>query len=132
MGRPIAPNELRQHEPCNRLMARDAEFGQIMVGDRVYDQEYDCGQEKGQFPASPSVCSGAGSRPSHCLLHLGRSLAEIVCTEDFTYMKACEGPPCTLLFVDRTRGLAQVAQHGSLRQSSAANCSPKSALEAAS
>jgi predicted RNA-binding Zn ribbon-like protein len=38
------------------------------------------------------------------LLPIARALADLVCTEDFTFVKACEGPPCTLLFVDRTRG----------------------------
>ena len=38
------------------------------------------------------------------LLPVARSLADLVCTEDFTHVKACEGPECTLLFVDRTRG----------------------------
>jgi predicted RNA-binding Zn ribbon-like protein len=35
----------------------------------------------------------------------------------FTHVKACEGPACTLLFLDRTRGHATMVQHGGLRQS---------------
>jgi predicted RNA-binding Zn ribbon-like protein len=102
MGKPIEPNALRQLEPLNQLLARDEEFGQIVVRDRLYRQEHPQG-EKG--------ISGLIWRrqrrwqsPESLLLPLARSLADLVCTEDFTYVKACEGPECTLLFVDRTRG----------------------------
>ena len=102
MGKPIEPNALRQLEPLNQLLARDEEFGQIVVRDRLYRQEHGPG-EKG--------ISGLIWRrqrrwqsPESLLLPLARSLADLVCTEDFTYVKACEGPECTLLFVDRTRG----------------------------
>jgi predicted RNA-binding Zn ribbon-like protein len=30
-----------------------------------------------------------------------------VCAEDFSQVKACEGPACTLLFVDHTRSHAR-------------------------
>src|SRR5713226_481466 len=46
MGRPLKPNALRQVEPLNQLLARDEEFGQIVVRDRLYDQEHDDGQAK--------------------------------------------------------------------------------------
>jgi hypothetical protein len=63
--------------------------------------------------------------PESLLLPLARSLADLVCAEDFTYVKACEGRPCALLFVDRTRGpCAKVVQHGGLRQSSKAVRTP--------
>ena len=104
MGRPLKPNALRQLEPLNQLLARDEEFGQIVVHDRLYDQKHDHGHEKRRV-------SGLAWRPQRrwhssesLLFPIARSLADLVCTEDFTYVKACEGPPCTLLFVDRTRG----------------------------
>jgi predicted RNA-binding Zn ribbon-like protein len=107
MGKPIEPNALRQLEQLNRLLARDEEFGQIVVRDRLSKEEHDHGQqEKGN--------SGLAWRPQRrwqspesLLLPLARSLADLVCTEDFTHVKACEGPECTLLFVDRTRGRAR-------------------------
>ena len=34
-------------------------------------------------------------------------MAKFVCEEDFTQVKACEGPACTLMFVDHTRGHAR-------------------------
>jgi predicted RNA-binding Zn ribbon-like protein len=41
------------------------------------------------------------------LLPIGEALAQLVCTEDFSNIKACEGPVCTLLFTDHTRGHAR-------------------------
>jgi predicted RNA-binding Zn ribbon-like protein len=104
MGKQLQRNALRQLEPLNQLLARDEEFGQIVVRDRPSDQKHHHGRVKG-------AASGLGWRPQRrwhspesLLLPIARSLADLVCTEDFTLVKACEGPPCTLLFVDRTRG----------------------------
>jgi predicted RNA-binding Zn ribbon-like protein len=97
MGRPLPPNALRQLEPLNQLLARDQEFGQIAVRDRR-------GQEQGGNSGLAWRPQRRWHAPESLLLPIARSLADLVCTEDFTHVKACEGPPCTLLFVDRTRG----------------------------
>lgn len=107
MGRPIEPNALRQLEPLNQLLARDEEFGQIVVRDRLHDQEDDHGQENRGTSGLAWRPQRRWQSPKSLLLPLARSLADLVCTEDFTYVKACEGPECTLLFVDRTRGRAR-------------------------
>ena len=41
------------------------------------------------------------------LMPIAEALAKLVCEEDFTQVKACEGPACTLLFADHTRGHAR-------------------------
>jgi predicted RNA-binding Zn ribbon-like protein len=101
MGRPIEPNTVRQLEPLNQLLARDDEFGQIAVRDRLDKQE------RGHAGGVSGLIWRRQRRwqsPEALLFPLARSLADLVCTEDFTRVKACEGPECTLLFVDRTRG----------------------------
>src|SRR6266446_2326904 len=45
--------------------------------------------------------------PDALLSPIGEALAQFVCTEDFSNVKACEGPVCTLLFADHTRGRAR-------------------------
>jgi len=45
--------------------------------------------------------------PESLLLPIGEALAKFVCEEDFSYVKACEGPACTLMFADHTRGHAR-------------------------
>ena len=103
-GKPLPPTALRKLEPLNRLLARDEEFGQIVVRDRLYDQKHGQAQEKGGISGLAWRPQRRWQSPESLLLPIARSLADLVCTEDFTYVKACEGPPCTLLFVDRTRG----------------------------
>jgi predicted RNA-binding Zn ribbon-like protein len=105
-GRPVEPRALRELEPLNQLLARDEQFGQIVVRDRRADHQHD--------HATDGIISPLAWRPQRrwaspesLLLPLARSLADLVCTEDFTHIKACEGPECTLLFVDRTRGRAR-------------------------
>jgi predicted RNA-binding Zn ribbon-like protein len=96
MGRPLPANALRQLEPLNQVLARDEEFGQIVVRGRP-------GQASGLIWRRQRRWHS----PESLLLPLARSLADLVCTEDFTYVKACEGPSCTLLFIDRTRSRAR-------------------------
>jgi predicted RNA-binding Zn ribbon-like protein len=102
MGKSLEPAALRELQPLNQLLARDEEFGQI-VG-QLRD-----GTDRGEGDVA-SLAWHPQRRwrsPESLLLPLARSLAELVCTEDFTYVKACEGTSCTLLFVDRTRGHAR-------------------------
>jgi len=107
MGKPIEPNALRQLEQLNRLLARDEEFGQIVVRDRLSKEDHDRGQEEKGNSGLAWRPQRRWQSPESLLLPLARSLADLVCTENFTYVKACEGPECTLLFVDRTRGRAR-------------------------
>jgi len=104
MGRPLERNALRQLGPLNQLLARDEEFGQIVLRDRLYDQKHDHRKGKGGVSGLAWRPQRRWRSPESLLLPIARSLADLVCAEDFTYVKACEGPPCTLLFVDRTRG----------------------------
>ena len=101
MGRPVEPNALRQLEPLNQLLSRDEEFGQIVVRDRRTAQEHNHASALAWRPQR------RWQSPESLLLPLAQALAELVCTVDFTYVKACEGPECTLLFVDKTRGRAR-------------------------
>jgi predicted RNA-binding Zn ribbon-like protein len=104
MGRPLKPKALRELEPLNQLLARDEEFGQIVA--RGADND---GAEPGQGPVS-SLAWRPERRwhsPESLLFPIARALADLVCLEDFTYVKACEGQPCTLLFIDRTRSHAR-------------------------
>jgi predicted RNA-binding Zn ribbon-like protein len=91
-GGPLTAASLDELDPLNRLLERDEKYGRLVVR-----------QE------------GAGSRltleslrrrrsPESLLQPLGEALATLVTEEDFTYIKSCEGPACTLLFADHTRG----------------------------
>ena len=86
-GRPLEPHTLGELGPLNQLLARDEEFLQIVA-------------------ASPLRCvrqTRWRSADDALLLPIAKALADVVCNEDFTYIKRCEGALCTLIFVDRTR-----------------------------
>jgi len=111
MGRPIDPKALRELGPLNKLLARDEEFGQIVVRNQLRDQRdfrnHGHREQKEKISGLAWRAQRRWHSPESLLIPIARSLADLVCTEDFTDVKACEGPPCTLLFVDRTRGRAR-------------------------
>jgi predicted RNA-binding Zn ribbon-like protein len=107
MGSPLVPTALRELKPLNQLLARDQEVGQIVVRDRLREGEHDRGQEKTETSGLAWRRQRRWQSPQSLLFPIARSLADLVCVVDFTYVKACEGPPCTLLFVDRTHGHAR-------------------------
>jgi predicted RNA-binding Zn ribbon-like protein len=101
-GRPLGPGALSQLEPLNRLLARDEEFGQIVARPARRGGG-------GERPASGLAwCATRRWRSADSLLApIAKALADLVCNDDFTYVKACQGGGCTLLFLDRTRGRAR-------------------------
>jgi predicted RNA-binding Zn ribbon-like protein len=94
-GRPLAPGEFRKLERLNRLLERDESFSQIAPA---------TGSDRSAFELR---VLRRWRSPEALLLPVAQALARFVCSEDFTYLKACEGPACTLLFADRTRGRAR-------------------------
>ena len=90
-GKALHANVLRELAPLNRLLARDDEVSQI-VADRgklrcVSQRRWDSGDA--------------------LLLPIAKAIADVVCTENFADIKDCQGPLCSLLYVDRTRTRAR-------------------------
>ena len=93
-GRPLTAEALAELEPRNRLLDRDESFSRIVPQPTAH----------GPFELQ---AVRRWRNPDALLLPIGEALARLVCTEDFTHVKACEGPACTLLFADHTRGHAR-------------------------
>jgi len=93
-GHPLTARTLAELDPLNRLLARDETFSRITL------------RPTGQEPFELQTARRWRS-PDALLLAVGEALARLVCTEDFAHVKACEGPACTLLFADHTRGHAR-------------------------
>ncbi|MDI4232612.1 CGNR zinc finger domain-containing protein [Bradyrhizobium sp. Arg237L] len=106
-GKPLKPRVLQELEPLNRVLIRDEQFGRIVARETVRKRP-----TKGDGDQAP-VSGLAWSRqrrwrsPDALLLPIAQAMAQLVCEEDFQYVKACEGHRCTLMFVDRTRGRAR-------------------------
>ena len=93
-SRPLTAKALTALEPLNRLLEREEAFTRIAP------------QPAGQPPFQLQTLR-RWRTPEALLLPVGEALARLVCTEDFSNVKACEGPACTLLFADHTRGHAR-------------------------
>ena len=91
-GHPLTAETLAELAPLNRLLERDDYFSRIISQPRT---------EKA--PLQLQIVR-RWRTPEALLLPIGEALAQLVCSEDFSNVKACEGPACTLLFADHTRG----------------------------
>jgi predicted RNA-binding Zn ribbon-like protein len=91
-GHPLAADALLDLQPLNRLLERDEGFTQVIARD-------------GEGLGLQSLRRWRS--PDSLLLPIAEAMATFVCEEDFTQVKACEGPACTLMFVDHTRGHAR-------------------------
>lgn len=91
-GRPLALTGLAEIEPLNRLLARDEAHYRIVL------------RPGGRPTALELRVERRWRSPQALLLPIGEILARLLSTEDFSHVKACERPGCTLLFADHTRG----------------------------
>jgi predicted RNA-binding Zn ribbon-like protein len=90
-GRRLGARDLRELARLNRLLDRDERFDQIVAKTDGGASELALKMlRRWRFPES-------------LLLPIGEGIAKFICSEDFKYVKACEGSTCTLLFVDCTR-----------------------------
>ncbi len=93
-GRPLEPDALEELKPLNQILERDEAFGAIVPrADHTSGFEW---QSRRRWRT-----------PGSLLLPIAQAMAELVCSADFTLIKACEGPICTLLFLDTTQGRAR-------------------------
>ncbi len=94
-GRPLSGVEARELAPLNDLLEGDERYEEVVaeVTDGVARLER---RARRRWRSAQSL-----------LLPIAEALASLVCDEDFTQVKACEGARCTLMFVDRTRGHAR-------------------------
>jgi predicted RNA-binding Zn ribbon-like protein len=94
-GQPLTSDCLDELAPLNRLLERDEGFGRVAArGD-------------GRGFALEFRTMRRWRSPEALLLPIGEALAKFVCEEDFSNVKACEGPACTLMFADHTRSHAR-------------------------
>ena len=94
-GQPLSASALLELAPVQELLARDESFNEVVTRNDGVSPFFEL-QKKRRWRSAESL-----------LLPLAEILAKLVCDEDFTQVKACEGPACTLMFADHTRGHAR-------------------------
>ncbi|MEX3956153.1 ABATE domain-containing protein [Trinickia sp. EG282A] len=94
-GRALGAKDLRELEPLNRLLERDEQYEELVAVSSGGESELELRRNR-RWKTADSL-----------LTPIAEALAKLVCEEDFTHVKACEGPRCTLLFADHTRGHAR-------------------------
>jgi predicted RNA-binding Zn ribbon-like protein len=100
MGRPLTAKALNLLEPLNRVLERDEQYRAIVAGPG--------------HPRHHHARSGLELRsrrrwstPNSLLLPLAQAMADLVCYQDFSLVKGCQGKACVLLFLDRTHARAR-------------------------
>jgi predicted RNA-binding Zn ribbon-like protein len=103
-GQPIEANALAELGPLNRLLERDEAYGEIVASET----------RDAQAPAEAPHDHGLHwhwrrrwRTPDTLLSPVAQAMADLVCDADFTMVKNCEGPTCTMLFLDTTKGHAR-------------------------
>jgi len=95
MGKPLSDDAVAALDPLNRILARDEAYGQI-VARRDSESSGLALESRRRWRSSDTL-----------LIPIARSIADLLTTENFSDVKACQGHACTLLFVDHTRGRAR-------------------------
>ncbi len=93
-GHPVTPNALAELGPLNRLLERDEVYGEIVASET-------------EAPDDQGLHWHWRRRwhtPDTLLLPIAQAMADLVCDADFTMVKNCEGPTCTMMFLDTTKG----------------------------
>ena len=89
---PLDPSDLRALKPLNQLLGRDEQHGEIVTHASGGAAQFELRVNR-RWQSAETL-----------LMPIAEALARLVCEEDFTHVKACEGPRCTLMFADHTRG----------------------------
>jgi predicted RNA-binding Zn ribbon-like protein len=94
MGKPLSSSVAERLTPLNRILKRDTSFHLIEMRDELDDRIAGSGLKL--------LTMRDWRSPSILLLPIAEAMADMLCTEDFTNVRVCEGPGCGFLFVDRT------------------------------
>jgi len=95
MGKPLRPGTVRELDPLNKLLAHDEIFSQIQTSNEGTGERLELHTTR-HWRAAQSL-----------LLPIAENLAQFICRENFSDVKACEGTSCTLMFADHTRRRAR-------------------------
>jgi predicted RNA-binding Zn ribbon-like protein len=102
-GKPLDAAALIELAPLNRLLARGESYRQVALASPSTSEAID--------GAGHSVLHWQHSRhwrtPEALLLPIAEAMGDLICLRNFTLVRKCEGPTCTLWFHDVSKGHAR-------------------------
>jgi predicted RNA-binding Zn ribbon-like protein len=102
-AKPLRPRVLRDLKPLNQLLEQDEAYRQIEIALPDSGGEYSV-VEKGALRWK-TMRRWRDSKS--LLLPIAEAIGDLVCRKDFTLVRKCEGPTCTLWFHDVSKGHAR-------------------------
>lgn len=96
----LTRHSLHELEPLNRILERDDAYGAIVA--RSVDAS-----DRSASSALEWRTLRRWRTPDSLLLPMAHAIANFLTSEDLSRVKSCEKSPCTLFFLDRTRGQAR-------------------------
>ncbi|MDH3738102.1 MAG: CGNR zinc finger domain-containing protein [Alphaproteobacteria bacterium] len=90
-GRPLSESALDKLDPINTILAADTTYPKIAIVQSAGGSKFGWRRER------------RWSSPQTPLLPLAEAMGELVCQVDFSQVKNCEGPSCTMWFHDVTK-----------------------------
>jgi predicted RNA-binding Zn ribbon-like protein len=102
-GEPLDPGALSELAPLNQLLGRDEAFRQIVLASSGVSGSID--------GDGHSALRWRHMRhwrtPEALLLPIAEAMGDLICGKDFTLVRKCEGPTCTLWFYDVSKAHAR-------------------------
>jgi predicted RNA-binding Zn ribbon-like protein len=102
-GRPLDPASLDELAPLNQLLGRDESYRLIGLAPSPAAEAVD-GDGHSALHWQPRR---HWRTPEALLLPLAEAMGDLICRKDFTLVRKCEGPTCTLWFHDVSRAHAR-------------------------
>jgi predicted RNA-binding Zn ribbon-like protein len=102
-GKPLDPSALRELAPLNELLERDEVYRQIEIA----PPRRGGGNDGDDQRALRWKAMRRWHSPKGLLLPIAEAIGDLVCRKNFTLVRRCEGPTCTLLFHDVSKGHAR-------------------------
>lgn len=102
-GRPLGPAALRSLAPVNGLLEQDDSYRQIAMKSRRGSLE----RNDGEHPPLRWDIRRRWHSPKTLLLPIADAIGDLVCQKDFTFVRKCESPACTLWFLDLSKAHAR-------------------------
>jgi predicted RNA-binding Zn ribbon-like protein len=103
-GKPLTPEVLDELQPLNQVLERDEAYH--CIGVRA-EHSHDHPPDQAPVSGLERHPHRRWRTPASLLLPIAEAMAELICSADFSLVKQCKEPSCTIVFLDTTQGHAR-------------------------